>query len=357
MSRESSYRRRSSATSFYMFINGLLSIIICYILSTTISYLSSSDKVSCRVEHSTLPDFDGYYSGLGGVYVKRGVRTMFYPDFYDFQTYFRSYDANFVIIFQNSRWKILHKNANVGFISSETASVDHPPNGPWYKIGDGSPTTVRVVGCRGSLQNSPDAVSYAYGQESNIQRILHRPVNSLLLLIIFFIFYLCYNGTLSPASVVMSYESIVLRSGEEWRIVTSSLTHFDLMHLGFNTMTLYQIGDIEIIYGSSKYFYLSLDLIVVTIVIALLIQHVLITRLGREDMIEQQAVGYSCVLFAWMVVISVRMREFCPIFLSHPSVSRLTLSKCPFLKLLFRSISVLLSSSLSPKLSSHDRHS
>ena len=30
-------------------------------------------------------------------------------------------------------------------------------------------------------------------------------------------------------------------------------------------------------------------------------------------MITQQAVGYSCVLFAWITVAAIRMGEFCPI--------------------------------------------
>jgi len=39
----------------------------------------------------------------------------------------------------------------------------------------------------------------------------------------------------------------------------------------------------------------------------------MITKYGRHDMIYQQAIGYSCVLFAWIVVVSIRMNKFCPI--------------------------------------------
>lgn len=39
----------------------------------------------------------------------------------------------------------------------------------------------------------------------------------------------------------------------------------------------------------------------------------MITNYGRHDMVYQQAIGYSCVLFAWIVVISIKMDKFCPI--------------------------------------------
>jgi hypothetical protein len=45
------------------------------------------------------------------------------------------------------------------------------------------------------------------------------------------------------------------------------------------------------------------------------IQSIGIYRYGREDMLHGQAVGYSAVLFAWMVAISVRQSAYCPIFL------------------------------------------
>ena len=39
----------------------------------------------------------------------------------------------------------------------------------------------------------------------------------------------------------------------------------------------------------------------------------MITRYGRHDLAFQQAIGYSCVLFAWIVVVSIKMEKFCPI--------------------------------------------
>ena len=44
------------------------------------------------------------------------------------------------------------------------------------------------------------------------------------------------------------------------------------------------------------------------------VHHILITRYQQEIYLYQQSIGFSCVLFAWMVAASVRMDAFCPLF-------------------------------------------
>ena len=130
----------------------------------------------------------------------------------------------------------------------------------------------------------------------------------LLLLILFYAYHLYSNG-IAVSEVSYSYDKVV-HNGEYWRMLTSSFSHFEIFHLAFNCMTLFQLASLEMLLGSMKYLYLSMDLVLLTMCICTLTYHVLITRFERQEMIMQQAVGYSCVLFAWIVVAALKMKEF-----------------------------------------------
>lgn len=41
--------------------------------------------------------------------------------------------------------------------------------------------------------------------------------------------------------------------------------------------------------------------------------HYLVTRRGMVRYRSQQGIGFSCVLFAWIVAASAIMSEFCPV--------------------------------------------
>ena len=76
---------------------------------------------------------------------------------------------------------------------------------------------------------------------------------------------------------------------------------------------LYQLQQVETIENSVRYFYLSINLIIITMIIFIFMYHILITKFNQLDYINAPCIGYSCVLFAWMVVWSVNMKQFCPI--------------------------------------------
>ncbi len=124
--------------------------------------------------------------------------------------------------------------------------------------------------------------------------------------------YQLHANAIDPVAVAFSFEKIVTE-GEWSRLFTSALSHFDLMHLGFNAMTLYQLGPLEEEFGSARYAYLSFALVLLTGCICLAMSHYMIHRMGREDVRHQLSVGYSCVLFAWVTVAALNMNKFCPI--------------------------------------------
>ena len=97
-------------------------------------------------------------------------------------------------------------------------------------------------------------------------------------------------------------------------MVSASFAHFEPFHFLFNAMSLYNLGFLEDVFGSLPYAFLSLHLVLVTMAICLLFDYVAIHYLQRPQAAYGLGVGYSCVLFAWMVAASVRQRQFCPIF-------------------------------------------
>jgi membrane associated rhomboid family serine protease len=179
-----------------------------------------------------------------------------------------------------------------------------------YDISNSPPPTVTVT-CSGSMFDSGNGF---IDPNSNIGALFNQPITTSILLIILYIAYYMWANRTEVSAVSYCYSWFV-EGKEYWRALTASLAHFELMHLGFNSMALYSFGMLEGTYGSLKYAYLSVDLVIITMLICTFIYHLMITKFDRPDVANQQAVGYSCVLFAWMVAASVRMREFCPIFL------------------------------------------
>ncbi|CAN0541300.1 unnamed protein product, partial [Laminaria digitata] len=54
----------------------------------------------------------------------------------------------------------------------------------------------------------------------------------------------------------------------------------------------------------------SLDLVVTTILLVMVVKHFLIKWGGMESHRRGMAVGFSCVIFAYMTYLAVAMREF-----------------------------------------------
>lgn len=195
--------------------------------------------------------------------------------------------------------------------ASPSACVNSPPSDGWEVSGDSKLPLPEVSFQSGSLADTFDSHS---SSSSNLAKLWNQPVTTLLLLVIFAVAYYLWAYRIDVSSVSYSYDAVVVR-GEYWRIVTASMSHVDAWHLLFNTMSLYELGALESIYGSLTYAYLSVALIFITMLICIGIDYVLIYRYQRHEQQYSQAIGYSCVLFAWMVAISVRMPEFCPIFI------------------------------------------
>jgi membrane associated rhomboid family serine protease len=293
-----------------------LSIGILTALGTSIfSWYLAYDTVTCNVSGAGLATVNGYYSALGGAYFKRGSDISYFPDVFQTFTLRRDMSTGATIalnkhywaIYSDMRKQMVYKNSP----EHPQQYIYSPPEKGWVAVEGGKDPTPIVTGCRGSLQDSPPLPS---GQVSNIAQLLQRPVTTFLLGVIFYVAYYLWSNRTEVSDVSYSYDAIV-NEGQYWRMVTSSFSHFDAWHLLFNTMSLYQLGELEVTYGSVTFAFLNMDLVFITMAICLVFSHIMIKNFGRVDQTYQQAVGFSCVLFAWMVAASVRMKQYCPIFL------------------------------------------
>ena len=168
-----------------------------------------------------------------------------------------------------------------------------------------------------------------------ITEFLDHPTTHFLILLLCIIYLVYQHYGTSPSSVAKSYYSIVTAPTYEiWRCFTGATAHFEPFHLGMNCMALFSLGTRlegpSQLYSSVEFLMYNISLIIWTGgVFILLIRFKLVIyrryyrQLGRMDEfvnggIEERiqltsSVGYSGVLFAWMVVESLEQERTCPI--------------------------------------------
>jgi membrane associated rhomboid family serine protease len=118
-------------------------------------------------------------------------------------------------------------------------------------------------------------------------------------------------------------------------VVSGSLSHAGILHLFFNMTSLWSCRSLEIIFGSLFYVKYSFLLLYSSSALILLFYWVLIRYGGREHYRQQVSVGYSCVVFGWMTILSqLSATSSVQLF----GFVQLPLSLAPFASLLFTSL-------------------
>ncbi|CAN0161935.1 unnamed protein product, partial [Ectocarpus sp. 12 AP-2014] len=196
--------------------------------------------------------------------------------------------------------------------------------GPRKDVGDGlrPPPEVHVCGKRVAPDADPAEQwngggggrrgKSAFQLGRGPAEIVSYPGTVLLLVINLAFAYHLWAKRVSPDAVAISY-ALFWEEREYWRLFTASFSHFEPLHLVFNAMGTWNTRELERVLGTFRYLYLSLDLVVTTIMLVMVIKHALVKWRGVESQREGKAVGFSCVLFAYMTYLAVAMREFCPI--------------------------------------------
>eukprot|EP01041_Mallomonas_annulata_P008225 gene8225-16910_t len=302
-----------------MALSGISIYVSILFVALLFSWYIVHDDVSCIVQECGQESINGFYAAIGGMYVRRGYTIFSAPDFYNICNLHKTLGQNrqvTTISLHEHSWQIFRLPAKKSLYKNTPSTPEkyifQPPERGWEAVDPTSSYSDKppvISNCEGSLADSPALIK---DHASNIEIIMNRPVTTCILIIIFAVAYFLWANRVEVRAVSFSYETVM--NGELWRIFTASLAHYELMHLGFNCMSLYQLGSLEPLWGSVAFAYLNFALVILTIAICLGITHVLVHRYGQTAMAQQHSIGYSCVLFAWMVASSVRMDRFCPIF-------------------------------------------
>jgi len=111
-------------------------------------------------------------------------------------------------------------------------------------------------------------------------------------------------SNVSVERIGFSYDSVV-GNGEWWRVITSSFTHFSLIHLLFNFTSMWKLRSLELVVGSMAYVRDSMMLLILSSLIHLLIIHIAIRFRLPIASRSQLCIGYSGVVFAQIAQLSM----------------------------------------------------
>jgi membrane associated rhomboid family serine protease len=165
--------------------------------------------------------------------------------------------------------------------------------------------------------NRPDRIRHSYWN-----LIVHKiPATSFFITLNVLLAFYYWNHNIQPTAVAKIYTNMVA-GGEIWRSFSGPTAHFDLWHLALNMMSLSALGkEIE---GSRILSSLAFWMYNITFIpfiaglwigmqwIADHLAHAR-SRSTSSDNLHKPTVGYSGVLFAWMVVASLEQQSTCPV--------------------------------------------
>ena len=285
-------------------ILGTIALVIIF------QFCISYDPVACLVIDSGTEDVNGYYSAnaaFGSYYGKRFSIARVIPDCFEMAAW-RSMREHVALYRSLKAWVISSSRKEYYVNVAHHDELNQAPETGWV-VKEGQSPAPSVV----SYGTMSDSDLTPKGPMSNYEVMKSQPVTMAIIFVILGYGYYLWNNRVDVNDISCSYDSIVHRR-QYTRILTSSLAHVDLLHIGFNLMSLYQLGGLEAyVYGSFQYAYLSLNLVVQTILVMLAASWALSRYSGDRAPLLGQSIGYSCVLFAWMVVSSVKMDSYCPV--------------------------------------------
>ena len=217
-----------------------------------------------------------------------------------------------------------------------------PPSGVYYynskqqsskSVVSSLPDTIYISCPKPAIQSKPPPKKTRHSEQifrenKNILFMIQHPATVLLLLLNIGLAFHYWNRRVNPSSVSKQYSKIV-DNHEWWRGLTGATSHFEPLHIGFNMMSLHTLGtELEGGFGSINFFMYNVALVVMTSIVMMAMVYARIRYYQRQQVLnnttsyeqkivqlrETSTVGYSGVLFAWMVISTVeRSQETCPI--------------------------------------------
>lgn len=170
------------------------------------------------------------------------------------------------------------------------------------------------------LQTSSHGTTYT--QHTTLQLVTSQiPATCILIALNVILAFLYWNNRVPVNAVAKMYGNMMRAPFEIWRSLSGATAHFNLWHIGLNMMSLSALGkELEglHLYSSIAFFFYNFSLIPMVSVIWLGLQW-MVDKYGRYNPTvngsdpNRPTVGYSGVLFAWMVVASLEQQSTCPV--------------------------------------------
>eukprot|EP01083_Nonionella_stella_P068090 180547_1 len=135
-----------------------------------------------------------------------------------------------------------------------------------------------------------------------IYDVLDAPVTCITMLICAVSWFMTWNKRVPHDVYCYNYEKI--KAGEWWRMITSTYSHANLMHLAFNLSSLWNLRFLEV--DAMHYCRLTFLLIIFSELAITLLYYVAINVFAKEQYRHVNSVGYSCVLFGLITFAAVK---------------------------------------------------
>jgi membrane associated rhomboid family serine protease len=291
-----------------------------YILPCSITYVHFHQRLL-----TLYPQATDLLVTVGGVYGRAGTV---------YQKLLRSSDTDDVLAASNALLlrKVATTNAKAAshFIAADSSRIDPRYSGPCLFHGPNAlfcGTTLTGQYTNAGKEREEDenmhsitVSSYSSSSGSRIKNkflnlvMMLIPATSLLIALNCGLAYMYWNLRIAPTAVAKQYKSMVQPPFEIWRSLTGSTAHFELWHLGLNMMSLSALGQ-ELeglrLYSSVGFLFANLSLVSIVSALWLLLQYGTERYWNFQD--QRPTVGYSGVLFAWMVIASLEQSQTCPI--------------------------------------------
>ena len=222
-------------------------------------------------------------------------------------------------------------------VSSDDVIYNYPPSGLYQSTSPAGLLPPLRVSCPGPATSDPPVQSKHKAQNrkqnQNVQFVLRQPSTCAIMLLNVALAFHYWNRRVDPSSVCKQYARIV-DEHEWWRGLTGATAHFEPLHIGFNMMSMNTLGrEIEgSLLTSVEFLMWNIALVVYTTVAMMAMVYARIRYLQRkidtcnnsqiqatyeekqEKLRNTSSVGYSAVLFAWMVISTMeRKQPTCPI--------------------------------------------
>ncbi|GAB5358263.1 hypothetical protein AAMO2058_000442700 [Amorphochlora amoebiformis] len=207
--------------------------------------------------------------------------------------------------------------------SSNAATPKHPSETNEFKAFN-----------RGFSRKRSSKMSLSGGPPLTFENLKNTALTSTTIVVNTAIWFYLWNFNVNIEKFGYQYEKVV-QGKELWRFFSASYAHVHPLHLVFNMASLWNASIMEVYLGHMIYAKYTFILVVLSMATVTVFYYVMIRYFERPHYRHLYSLGYSCVVFGWMMI-------QCEYFGGHMSYFGLVIPArlSPFLALIITSIIV-----------------